>query len=203
MSDSFLHKAYGLAPDQTSAGFYDAWADSYDREIAENGYATPRRCAEALAAAGAPADSAVLDFGCGTGLSGLALRAAGFATVDGWDVSDGMLEKAAEKGCYRALTRIEPDGPLPETAPYDAVVAAGVIGAGAAPATAFDAAMGVLRADGFITLSLNDHALADPQFEARIMDWIDCGAAELIAKDYGDHLPGIRLKAMVYVLRKR
>jgi predicted TPR repeat methyltransferase len=204
MPDGYLDKAYGLEPGVTTETFYDAWAGGYDSELAENGYATPARCAAALAAAGADKASPVLDFGCGTGLSGLALRAEGFTVIDGWDVSEGMLAQARDKGCYRALMRLDPEAaaPAPEDL-YPAAVAAGVIGVGAAPPEAFDGVMAALAPGGLLVLSLNDHALADPVFEARIMEWIDCSAAELLAKEYGDHLPGIELKAMVYTLRKR
>jgi predicted TPR repeat methyltransferase len=204
MNDGYLDRAYGLEPGTSTEAFYDDWAGSYDAEIENNGYATPARCAAALAAAGVDKGAPVLDFGCGTGLAGLALKAEGFEAIDGWDVSEGMLDKARGKGCYRAFTRLEVDAPPPEPdPPYAGVVAAGVIGIGAAPPEAFDTMMGALASGGIAVLSLNDHALADPVFEGRILEWIDCGAAELLEKAYGEHLPGIDLKAMVYTLRKR
>jgi predicted TPR repeat methyltransferase len=204
MTDGYLDKAYGLEPGADTESFYDGWADSYEADLAANGYATPARCAAALAAAGVEKSAPVLDFGCGTGLSGAALRAAGFETVDGWDVSEGMLAKAREKGCYRELVRVDPEGapPEPET-PYAAALAAGAIGAGAAPPEALDILMGALAPGGVAVLSLNDHTLQNAAYEGRINDWLDCGAAELLAREPGDHLPGIGLGAVVYTLRKR
>lgn len=200
----FLRHAYSLKEGETPADFYDRWADTYDSEIAENGYATPRRCAEALAAAEVPRDGAVLDYGCGTGLSGVALRAEGFETIDGWDVSAQMLEAAAARGCYRETRLLDPADPMPTPdAPYAAAVAAGVIGPTVAPPETVDALMARLAPGGVLAFSLNDHALAEPAFEARVMEWVDCGAARLLACDYGDHLPGIDLGAKVYALRKR
>jgi hypothetical protein len=52
-------------------------------------------------------------------------------------------------------------------------------------------------------LSLNDHALAVPTFEVRATEWIDCGQAELLARDYGEHIPGIDLGAAILTLRRR
>ena len=43
-------------------------------------------------------DALILDFGCGTGLSGLALRAAGVQVIDGCDLSEGMLAHATFAG---------------------------------------------------------------------------------------------------------
>ncbi len=76
MAEKFLDKVYDAKGTDETRALYDDWAASYDAEIAENGYATPRRCAEALAGFATDPSLPVLDFGCGTGLSGLALRAA-------------------------------------------------------------------------------------------------------------------------------
>ena len=74
---------------------------------------------------------------------------------------------------------------------------------GHAPAETLDAVLGVLPAGGSFVFSLNAHALADWTYEGRMSCWIDGGGAELVFKDYGEHLPKIDLKSMVYVLRKR
>jgi predicted TPR repeat methyltransferase len=198
LDDAYAHEG------ESSAEYYDRWAPTYDAELAENAYATPARCAEALAEAGADRDAPVLDFGCGTGLSAAALRDAGFGTVDGWDVSAGMLEAARRRGLHRRLERIDPDGPLPTSEPpYAAIVAAGVIGPNVAPAATIDALLQLLPPGGLFVFSLNDHALADPAFDGRVAEWLDCGAAELVSRAHGDHIPGIDLGAVVYVLRKR
>ena len=46
---TFLEDIYDRdnVPDVTA--LYDEWAATYDKEIADNGYATPARCAQALA----------------------------------------------------------------------------------------------------------------------------------------------------------
>jgi predicted TPR repeat methyltransferase len=69
----------------------------------------------------------VLDFGCGTGLSGEALAAARVSRcIDGADVSAEMLEGARDKGVYRQLLKLDPEAPLPgRPGAYAAVTAAG------------------------------------------------------------------------------
>jgi len=183
---------------------YDDWAASYEAEIAENGYATPRRCAEALAQAVADHGAPVLDVGCGTGLSGLALKAAGFQVIDGSDLSEGMLAQARARGdVYRDLTQTDLDDPFPfAQGVYANAVAVGVVSPGHAPPEAVDAILDLLPAGGCCALSLNDHALDDPAFPGKIEQVVADGRAELVFSERGPHLPGIDLEAIVYVLKK-
>lgn len=198
----FLDSAYDLPDRRATAGFYADWAASYDAEIAENGYATPARCAEALAVHGADPAAPVLDIGCGTGLSGLALRAAGFQAVDGTDFSAEMLAGAERRGVYRRLFQGDLAESLPAPGAYANAVAVGVINPGHAPPETLDAVLAILPAGGLFVFSLNDHALADPSFPERVERLVADGAAELVSSEHGPHLPGIGLGATVYVLRK-
>ena len=53
-----------------------------------------------------------------------------------------------------------------------------------------------------IVFSFNDHALADPSFEARVKANLDGKTVRQLHRDYGDHLPGMGLKSAVYVLEQ-
>jgi predicted TPR repeat methyltransferase len=204
MTDTYLDKAYGARSAASTRDLYDDWADSYEQELGANGYATPRRCAEALAQFATDQHAPILDFGCGTGLSGAALHKAGFETIDGMDLSADMLAEATEKGLYRRLHHIEAgEAFMHNPGDYAAIAAIGVIGAGAAPIAVFDQLMNGLGAGGLLVFSFNDHALADPANEGRVNEWLDCGAASLLFKEHGDHIPGIDLKANVYVIEKK
>jgi predicted TPR repeat methyltransferase len=203
MSEGFLNKAYGARDASGTRTLYDRWAANYEAEIGENGYATPTRCAAALAAVMPDKTLPVLDFGCGTGLSGLALQRVGFQTIDGLDLSEQMLDRAAHKGIYRSLARIEADSTLAHAAGnYAAIAAVGVIGVGAAPVAVLDTLMEALDAGGFLVFSFNDHALEDPVYEARIKSWTDGNRANLLFQEHGPHLPGINLNSTVYVIEK-
>lgn len=203
MSKGFLDQAYGARDAADTRQLYDDWAASYDAEVAENGYATPGRCAAALRAHMTDQGAPVLDFGCGTGLSGLALKLAGFRIIDGVDLSADMLEQAAGKSLYRNLSQIEPGAVLTHpTGTYAAIAAIGVIGAGAAPISVFDTVMDGLTSGGFFVFSFNDHALQDPENEAKLHDYLDRDRARLLVREHGDHLPGINLKSNVYVIEK-
>ena len=199
----FLDRAYDLPDRRATAAFYGDWARSYDAEIAENGYATPARCAAALAAHAADRDAPVLDIGCGTGLSGLALAAAGFCTIDGTDLSTEMLIRADARGIYRRLFRGDLADPLPVGAGiYANAAAVGVVSPGHAPPETLDAVLSILPSGGCLVLSLNDHALGQPAFPGRIDRLVADGKAALAFRAHGPHLPGIGLEATVFVLRK-
>lgn len=200
--ETFLDKIYGDDPD-AAARLYADWAQSYDAELTANGYVGPQRCAEALARVAGDFHAPLLDLGCGTGLSGEALAAAGFRTIDGSDFSGEMLEGARAKGIYRALIEGSPETPLPGApGDYAMIAAVGVLLPGHAPAETIDAALAHLPPGGLLVFSLNDHALAEPSYEGRVLELTDCGAAELLVREHGPHVPGIGLEATVVVLRK-
>ena len=83
------------------------WAASYNDVLAEYGYGTPSCIAAALAKSVSP-KSRILDFGCGTGLSGLALMKVGFTKLDGLDISPSMLSKAQSSRIYQKLWQGQP-----------------------------------------------------------------------------------------------
>lgn len=202
MSKKFLDSAYGVDSPEAAKGFYDDWAGSYDAEIGENGYATPTRLARLLAAHVSDITQPLLDFGCGTGVSGSALKAAGFTTLDGMDISPGMLMQARDKGLYRHLTQLDPDDALPiQPGDYSQIAAIGVVSYGGAPPETLDALMNALASGGRLAFSYNDHTLEDAAYMKRLHAWTEDGA-QLIAQEYGDHLPGINVNSMIYVLEK-
>jgi predicted TPR repeat methyltransferase len=202
-ASSFLDNVYNTDGGESMRRYYDDWANSYDTDLRENDYRTPGRCAEALARHLDDKTVPILDFACGTGISGMALKEAGFTTIDGHDISDGMLEKARAKGAYRDLVRAEPDGVLDTGGrQYKAIVAVGAIGAGAAPVEYLDEALAHLEPGGIFVVSLNDHTLEDPQFETRLTQAISDGRVEKLLAEDGDHLPAIGLGARVWAVRR-
>ena len=201
MTDNFLDKVYAARGEDETRQIYDEWAASYEAEVARNGYVTPGRCAAAIAEFTDDMDAPLLDFGCGTGLSGLALKLAGFSTIDGVDLSPEMLAQAAEKGIYRKTTQVSGSDTMEQGA-YQTIAAIGVIGSGAAPISVLDMLLNALPQDGKLVFSFNDHTLEDPVHEARVSEWTDCGAARLLFREHGDHLPGLGMKSNVYILEK-
>ena len=147
--------------DDTIALYRD-WSASYDADVLASGYVTPTRAATALAPL-VDMTAPVLDFGCGTGLSGMALRDAGFTTIDGTDITAEMLDIARTKAVYRNLWQSNPGKLETISGTYKTILAAGVISLGAAPAETLDLLLGILSTGGHLAFSYNDPTLADPK----------------------------------------
>lgn len=198
-----MKDVYGLDTPEATRDHYQKWASSYDSEVASHGYITPTRVAEALWSKLPEPQTPILDYGCGTGLSGQALRTAGFEVIDGIDPTPRMLEEAESKGVYRQLSSFEISNPNPVNAgAYKAIAAIGVISVGAAPPETFDTLMKALPKGGLLAFSFNDHTLKDYSYTCRLNDWLDMGAARLLFREYGPHLPGMDLKSDVYIVEK-
>lgn len=200
MTKTFLDSVYDLDSAEATRDLYDDWSGSYDDEIAQNGYATPARIAEALGRHMQDHSVPILDFACGTGLSGQALLHAGFSVIDGCDLSPEMLAKAEEKQIYRKTWQVAPDAEIAKG--YAAITAAGAIAVGAAPVETIDKVAKALTPGGFFALSFNDHTLEEPEFEARLRTLCEAKVMRLLFQEYGTHLPGIGLKSNVYLLEK-
>ena len=198
----YLRNVYDLATQADTDAYYTQWAASYDDELTRQGYQTPRRCAEALRRFGSP-DAAVLDIGCGTGLSGAALAAAGFTDLAGTDVNTEMLNVARAAGIYRHTWVTDIDDPFPfARGTYDAISAVGVIGIGAAPASLLRLSLEALATGGRMVFSYNDHALEVPEFTDALTDVISSGLAEPEFTEHGTHIEGLGSMSTVFVLRR-
>jgi predicted TPR repeat methyltransferase len=200
-AETHLANVYKVAHGDAMRAYYDRWAEGYETELLANGYATPLRAAEALARHLPDKAAPVLDFACGTGLAGAALAAQGFTAVDGMDISAAMLEQARRKSVYRNLVQAKADRPFDlEGATYAAIVSSGGIGTGAAPATFIDAIIDQLAPGGRFVLSLNDRSIADDDYGGRVTRAAEDGRIEILENIDGPHLPGLGLRARVFVL---
>jgi predicted TPR repeat methyltransferase len=123
----FLSGAYGLDGLEDAMAFYDTWADEYDEQMEGRlNYVAPRECAEHLADYVKDRSSAILDVGCGTGLTSHYLKELGFSVFDGIDITPAMLERSAERGIYRNLIEADITKPLSlEDGAYDAAISSG------------------------------------------------------------------------------
>ena len=182
---------------------YGEWADRYDDALEEQGYAQPRRCAE-MADRLAPAGATVLDVGCGTGLSGVALREAGFEVVDGCDLSPEMLEIAGERGVYRRTFEADLNSPPIDArdGEYGLVTAAGVFGTGHVESDAVDELVRITRVGGALVLGVNDHYWNSGELAEKLDSLAATGGIDLLAPEMGDHLPGIDLVGWVIGFRR-
>ena len=113
---------------QAVADRYDAWAVSYDDDLAAWSYQAPETVVETVLTR-LPGVGSVLDVGCGTGLVGRTLRARGFdGRLVGTDISQASLGIAEERGGYDSLEPADLQQRLGfEDGSFDAVVCVGVM----------------------------------------------------------------------------
>jgi len=120
-------------PSEYVEALFDGYSDRFDAALVEElGYCVPERLTALLTdVAGADAQFAkVIDLGCGTGLFGERIRRS-TSWLEGYDLSQGMLAKAGDKGVYDRLGQADilhgiPAARLHGAEPADLVAAADV-----------------------------------------------------------------------------
>lgn len=144
------------AADDYVESVFDSFAGSFDVRLAELHYRAPELVAGVVGRIVGPAAKAlaVLDAGCGTGLCG-PLLAPYARTLDGVDLSAGMLEKAAPRQVYDALHKAELTAFM-QQAPgrYDLVVSADTLCYFGDLQAAFQAAHQALTPGGWLVFTV-------------------------------------------------
>lgn len=84
------------------ASFYDAWAVNYNETLQTWHYKSPE-VAASLMAQYVEMNGRILDAGCGTGMTGLALHQVGFRHIVGLDLSLKSLAEAVQLDVYERL----------------------------------------------------------------------------------------------------
>ena len=151
----------GKAPARPPAAYvrnlFDTYAPRFEAELTGTlGYQTPEALAGMLRQAGLVPEAAldVLDAGCGTGLSGQALRPWARHMV-GVDLSPRMLDVARQRGIYDALEEAElVEFLVAHRGAYDLVAASDVLNYLGDLAPALNAMAAALRPGGHAAFSL-------------------------------------------------
>jgi predicted TPR repeat methyltransferase len=150
----------GEVPGRAPAGYvrklFDQFAPRFDAELEGTlNYNAPALLAAALGAVLPPKGAlSVLDLGCGTGLSGVALKP--FARrLEGVDLSPRMLDGARARGIYAALHEADLLAFLPQRkAGFDVIAAADVLNYLGDLSPALAAIRAALRPQGVAAFSL-------------------------------------------------
>ena len=187
-------------PVEETLQVYTDWADTYDADVRDRGYVTPARIAMALTTWVEP-EAVVLDYGCGTGLSGWALAEAGFTHLHGTDITPAMVDIARSKQIYDKLWVGQPGAAPCAPGDYAVIVATGVVSLGAAPPECFDLLLDSLLPGGVLALSFNDPTLEDGRYDARLT--ARDADIELLFREHGPRLQDAGMGADVLALRRR
>jgi SAM-dependent methyltransferase len=168
-----VHEVFEAKTPQEMAARYDEWASSYEDDLGDHG--GPREAADAMLQYAGP-DSRILDAGCGTGLVGQLLAERGFRNIEGLDMSPGMLQRAASKGCYKALHQRVLGQPLDfETGSYDAVISVGVFVRAHAPSSSFDELARIVRPGGKVIFTMRPEFCMASDFNDKIAQLAESG----------------------------
>lgn len=202
--ENFFDIAYTLKTSEDAKRMYDHWAEVYDQDLTKSNYQQPKRCAQALLDQQSNKNIKLLDVGCGTGLSGLALKESGFQKIDGCDLSEGMLKKAAHLKIYDRLFNCNLNEPPidAEDAQYDALTAVGVFSFGHIMADAVEELLRVTKTNGTIIIGLNDHYYEEGSLTNKITLLQEEGKLKIIKQEHGEHIPENDLKGWVITLKK-
>lgn len=110
------------------AQVYDDFAADYEQTTNEWGYEAPTVAAQLLQTYRVAADEPLLDAGCGTGLTGVTWKQAGYTSITGIDISADSLTKAAKTDAYTATLSHNLNDPLPfDNDTFAAVLCIGVL----------------------------------------------------------------------------
>ncbi|MGI9350890.1 MAG: class I SAM-dependent DNA methyltransferase [Rhizobiaceae bacterium] len=159
---------------------YREWADTYDNQTTnEFGWMGFKPAAEAFAARVTDKAARILDAGCGTGLSGMALADQGFTNLHGRDLSPEMLRIANKRGVYRSLGEVDLTQPVSVDEPFDAVIASGVFGYGPPHAEHIPHLINAAKPGGIVILTVNGKGWDDMDWDARLHNVVSANQLNL------------------------
>ncbi|WP_205857010.1 class I SAM-dependent DNA methyltransferase [Phytoactinopolyspora endophytica] len=179
-TNPLLARAYSLSGPEEAEQVYDEWAETYDTDTVDGmGYVAPRLAAQRLAELVAE-PAVVLDAGCGTGLAGAELAKRTQLTIDGIDLSAGMLAKAGQLGVYRHLSTADLTKPLDLVdGSYDAVICVGTLTGGHVGPAALDEMVRVVRPGGYVVVTVQGTVWETGGYRAHLDRMVGQGAIHL------------------------
>jgi len=154
----------GITDSREVADYYDRWATKYDEDLKEWDYRAPTYAVEVLQQY-VSLSHAILDAGCGTGLTGKALKRAGYDNISGIDISKTSLNIAGQLNIYNCLLAHDIQEPLPFTEDnFDALICVGVLTYIENSRSLFQEFCRVVRPGGYIVFSQRTDLFADRRF---------------------------------------
>ena len=208
MAKNFLEKMYTITNTTTSdeiKSIYDEWAKDYDHDLVDDhAYAMPARAAAMAARCVTDLSSSVLDVGCGTGLSGLALRHHGFTCLDGCDLSPNMLAIARDRSLYDRLFEVDLLAPPMDVNDnhYDLTIAVGAFATGHLGGPAVDELCRITRQGGTVIITTNDPFYETGILQATFERLLDGSLITDFTAEHGDHIPGKNIGGWVFAFTK-
>ncbi len=183
----FVSAAYQIEDDADMVEFYRQWAEDYDREMLDGlNYESPTRIAQLLSRHLPDRSAAILDVGCGTGLTCVYLADAGYRNLDGIDISPDMIRVCAQRGIYRELLVGDINQPLErEDASYDGVISSGTFTHGHVGARPLAEIFRILKPGGVLACTVHQDLWQSMGFETEFDGLVERGEAQCLGLDMG------------------
>lgn len=165
---SFLDRVFTAKNSEESRALYDQWAPNYDADMQTYSFTAPSIVAHLAKKylSIPPADAIVVDAGCGSGLVGAELASLGFDTIDGIDLSEGMLKIAKTTGAYRDLKITDLTQRLEaEDGAYDVLVCSGTFTHGHLGPEPLPEFARVVKKNGILVLTVLESFWKEQKFE--------------------------------------
>ncbi len=168
--ETWLERVYQADGERkTLDTLYDEWASDYDQQLWASGNPYIAIATGLIGRHVRDYDAKILDAGCGTGNMAQVLHQMGYRNIEGLDPSSGMLAVAQRKEVYQQLHQLYLDTRIDlADNSFDAVVAAGVLTHGHAPAESLDGILKLTRPGGTIVFSLSAIAYDELGFKQKI-----------------------------------
>lgn len=199
----FVNEAYQVEDDAAMVAFYRKWADDYDKQMLGLGYISPAETARLLLTKLKNPNAAILDVGCGTGLTSKLLANAGMRNLDGVDLSPDMVRVAGERGIYRKLDVADVTKPFGYTdAAYDAVICSGTFTHGHVGAEPLMEICRVLKAGGLLACTVHQDLWDELGFSAAFQHLIETGLLRELSRDLGSYYEGRPAEGWFCLLEK-
>ncbi|GAP93382.1 putative methyltransferase type 11 [Rosellinia necatrix] len=203
--NNFVTRARSCCDPGDLQAVYAEWADTYDDDLrtGTHNYVAPSIVAETACRLGDYGKGRVLDAGCGTGLVGAALAAAGAAAIHGLDVSPHMLRVAERSGAYQAVFLDDLTREISRPSQfYDLVTCVGTFTHGhVGPIPALRELVRVVRANGHIVATILEGIWLPGGFETEIDKMQAEGLIRVVSSELKHYLLG-QDKAYVLVLQR-
>ncbi|MEM8861377.1 MAG: class I SAM-dependent methyltransferase [Chloroflexota bacterium] len=177
-SDEIIQEALSLdGTINKLQNFYAKWASNYDSDVATEAYTAPNICVDLLKTYSSSllshtTDLSLLDAGCGTGLIGHVLQSEVDLfqyQIDGFDLSQEMIEQAKLTNAYRNLaSNINLNQPLNhlEGKQYNAVFCCGVFTLGHVPPHSLKNLFNATLPDGLVITSTRTRYYEESDYQA-------------------------------------
>ncbi|MEY4698580.1 MAG: hypothetical protein RIT14_3008, partial [Pseudomonadota bacterium] len=146
---------------------FDQRAPWYEKGSAADIYLSPARLERLAARHLVPDSGPILDLACGTGFMGERLAGLGLGPLTGCDLSQAMLDRAAQKGVYASLIRADLHQPLPlPPASFAAAFCAGAFFAESVAPAALAHVLPLVQPGGWLICDVELLAWQDEGFAA-------------------------------------